>query len=423
MRRCLRVWATVGVTILAGLLITPQALADSCVDCHRQLGRGLGDAVHAWQGSIHQEAGVTCSGCHGGNPASFDMAKAMGTGFVGRPGPRQGVQLCARCHADPRAMRQYNLRTDQYSEYLTSAHGRRLMAREDSGVATCVSCHGAHEILSRASPRSRVNRGNVPAMCAGCHADPRRMGASGIRTDQMAAYRRGVHGRLLLEAGDRRVPTCADCHGIHGAVPPGVGEVANVCGTCHFVIGRHFREGAHARAVQDIGVPKCISCHAAHEVVPAHLDLYAGNEPGRCGSCHPEASEPSRVGLTMRGLIGGAQEALARAEAEIARLHREGMDVRELEGLVVEAKAAVIEAKPVAHALQVAAVKARTDRASRLLARVDERARSLRRELEGRRRALTVALVLTLGIIGLLVVKRASLREPGSGEEAGGPEV
>lgn len=347
----------------------------------------------------------------------------MGAGFVGRPGPRQAVQLCARCHADPRAMRQYNLRTDQYSEYLTSAHGRRLMAREDSGVATCLSCHGAHEILSPASPRSRVNRGNVPAMCAGCHADPQRMRSSRIRTDQMTAYQRGVHGRLLLEAGDRRVPTCADCHGIHGAVPPGVGEVANVCGTCHFVIARYFREGAHAQAVRDIGVPKCISCHAAHDVVPAGLDLYAGNGPGRCGSCHPEASEPFRVGLAIQSLIAGAQEGLTRTQAEIARLHREGTDVRELEGLIVEAKAAVIEAKPVAHALQVAAVKVRTNRALRLLARVDERARSLRRELEGRRRALTVALSLTLGIMGLLFIKRASLRDPGSAEESGGPET
>ena len=359
----------------------------------------------------------------------------MEAGFVGRPGPRQIVQLCARCHADPRAMRQYNLRTDQYSEYLTSAHGRRLMAREDSGVATCVSCHGTHEILSPASPRSRVNRGNVPAMCAGCHADPQRMRSSGIRTDQMTAYGKGVHGQLLLEAGDRRVPTCADCHGIHGTVPPDVGEVANVCGTCHFVIGQYFREGAHARAVRDIGVPKCISCHGAHEVMPASLDLYAGSAAGHCGSCHPQASDASRVGLAIRDHIAGAQEALGRAEVEIARLHRGGLDVRELEGLVVEAKAAVIEAKPVAYALQVAAVRARTDRALRLLARMDEGARSLRRELEGRRRALTVALVLTLGITGLLVVKRrslpaprsgagqAGLRETGSGEEAGGSEA
>ncbi len=396
------------------------------------MGRELTVPVHEWKGSIHQEAGVTCSGCHGGNPASFDRPKAPGSNFIGRPGPRQGVRLCARCHADPRAMRQFNLRTDQYSEYLTSAHGRQLMAREDSGVATCVSCHGAHEILSPTSPRSRVNRTNVPGMCAGCHADPKRMRSPGARTDQMAGYRKGVHGRLLLEAGDRRVPTCADCHGIHGAVPPGVGEVANVCGSCHFVIARHFREGAHALAVRDIGVPKCISCHAAHDVAPASSELYAGNAPGRCGSCHPAASEPSRVGVAIQDLIGGAQEGLARVEAELARLHRQGLDVREPAGLVVEARAAVIEAKPVAHALQVAPVKVRTDRALRLLGRAEEQARLLREELEGRRRALKVALVLTLGIIGLLIIKRpslpaprsgagqAGLREPGSGEGAGG---
>ncbi len=427
-----RVSVAGSVMILAGIAWVPRVQADSCVDCHRQMGRELGEPVHQWEGSIHQEAGVACSGCHGGNAASFDRPKAPGTNFIGKPSPRQGVQVCARCHADPRAMRQFNLRTDQYSEYLTSAHGRRLMAREDSGVATCVSCHGAHEILSPASPRSRVNRANVPGMCAGCHADPKRMRSPGARTDQMAAYQKGVHGRLLLEAGDRRVPTCADCHGIHGAVPPGVGEVANVCGTCHFVIARYFREGAHARAVRDIGEPKCISCHAAHAGAPASPDLYAGNAPEHCGSCHPAPSEPSRVGVAIRDLIVGAQEGLARVEAEIARLHRQGLDVREIEGLVVEARAAVIEAKPVAHALQVAPVKARTDRAQRLLGRVEERARSLRQELEGRRRALKVALVLTLGIIGLLILKRpslpapprqAGLREPGSGDEGSGLET
>ena len=86
------------------------------------------------------------------------MSKAHG--FIGVP-PRTAVpKLCARCHSDPNFMRKYNPseRVDQDAEYETSIHGQRLAKGDDKG-ATCIDCHGVHDI--RAARESLVAR--VPA--------------------------------------------------------------------------------------------------------------------------------------------------------------------------------------------------------------------------------------------------------------------
>ena len=69
-------------------------------------------------------------------------------GFVGKPAGRQVLQVCGRCHADAAFMRRYNpsLRVDQVTEYSASVHGQRLLGQGDTAVATCVSCHPAHQI-------------------------------------------------------------------------------------------------------------------------------------------------------------------------------------------------------------------------------------------------------------------------------------
>ena len=60
---------------------------------------------------------------------------------------------CGRCHSDPEYMRRFrpDLRVDQETEYRTSHHGRSLAAG-DKRVATCVSCHGVHDIKSSQRP-------------------------------------------------------------------------------------------------------------------------------------------------------------------------------------------------------------------------------------------------------------------------------
>src|SRR5688572_12273090 len=43
----------------------------------------------------------------------------------------------------------------------------------------------------------------------------------GIPTDQAEKFKGSVHGEALLKNRDMAAPTCNDCHGNHGAAPPG----------------------------------------------------------------------------------------------------------------------------------------------------------------------------------------------------------
>lgn len=399
---------SLAILVILGF-IGSSAAEEVCITCHQELGGELARAVKEWRGSVHQEAGVFCSFCHGGNPASYDHAMDKKTGFVSKPKPKEGVLLCARCHADVRMMRQYGLRTDQFSEYKTSIHGKLLWEKDDSNVATCISCHGVHNIMKKDVPYSSIFRLNIPETCAKCHSDAKRMKAYKIPIDQFLQYRESYHGRLLLEKGDPRAPTCADCHGIHGATPPGITEVANVCGTCHFVIASYFKEGPHERSMREVGTPKCISCHGNHYIPTASVGLFSGEEKGHCGSCHSKGTEPYKIAEIMKEVIEGAESRLKRAEEAILNLKQKGLDVSDMEAAAVEARAKITQAKPVSHALALTKVKTHTDEAIRDVKGIELQAQKLRRELYVRKRALTIALLLTLIMIGLLYVKKRSL--------------
>jgi len=125
----------------------------------------------------------------------------------------------------------YDLPVDQYDLYLTSGHGRKL--REgDPRVAVCSDCHGPHEILAGSDPASRVYVTNIPRTCGGCHGDSALVRARGL-DNTYHEYLSSVHAKQLLDGGNLRAPTCVSCHGVHGAVPPEVGDVNKVCGRCH----------------------------------------------------------------------------------------------------------------------------------------------------------------------------------------------
>ena len=93
-------------------------------------------------------------------------------------------------------MRKYNpsLRTDQFSQYQTSVHGK-LLAKGDTKVAVCIDCHGVHDLRPASDPRSKIRPLNVAQTCARCHSDAEYMHGYGIPTDQ--------YGQLQKERAPR----------------------------------------------------------------------------------------------------------------------------------------------------------------------------------------------------------------------------
>jgi hypothetical protein len=380
--------------------------ANSCLECHQRLGGRSELAVTGWQESIHAERGVICAACHGGDPNSDDPEMAMSpeAGFIGKPDRTDIPALCGSCHANVDMMRQYDLPTDQLAKYQESFHGQRL-AEGDRKVATCFDCHDGHATRETNDPRASVYRLNVPALCGSCHADEAYMAEYNIPTDQYQLYQESVHGHALLDEQDTRAPNCADCHGTHGAAPPGFAEVSNVCGSCHSATQDYYLEGAHNSEADD--TPRCVTCHGRYDVQEPGEHMFTGDEQRQCGSCHDPDSEAGRTVLRLYEALTGADDSLAAAENQVAQAGSLGMIIAEEENLIAEARTRLITARAAQHTVSVETVQAETEAAVALSRQASEQAEAAITENRNRRLGMIVALVIdALVIVSLVFIRR-----------------
>ncbi|HVP14474.1 MAG TPA: cytochrome c3 family protein, partial [Terriglobales bacterium] len=306
-----------------------RAATDSCIDCHRKLDDArLKRPALGYPRDIHFARGFTCASCHGGNPADSDVtAMDPDKGFKGAPTRDQVAPLCASCHANAAFMKHYNPRPYIFSidEWKTSVHCKKE-ALGDEKVATCTGCHGVHGILPPNDPDSPVFKTNVPRTCAHCHNADYLKGRA-VRTDQYALYSGSVHGVALLQKGDLSAPACNDCHGNHGAAPPGFKDVTLVCGTCH---GREadLFEGSRMKAGMDaMGKPGCVTCHSNHGVRHPTDAMLAVGPGGTCAGCHRPGGVPDRETRSIIAAFGGIKQSLGGADSVLKLAEIRGMEV------------------------------------------------------------------------------------------------
>lgn len=341
------------------LALATRAAADRCVTCHRDLPAPLGTPVEGMQADVHAKAGLSCADCHGGDPADDELtAMDEKKGFVGKPAPERIPGLCGRCHADENFMRRFNpqLSTDQLAQYRTSVHGQRL-AEGDTKVATCVSCHGVHGILSVGDARSPVYPSNVAGTCARCHTDANTMASYGIPTDQLVKYQHSVHGQLLLTQRDLSAPTCNDCHGNHGAFPPGADSVAAVCGQCHAINKDLFLASPHRAAFAHLGLPECVTCHGNHQIARTSDEMLGVGPVAVCVTCHAADSKGHAAAQRMRAAVDRLRESIGGAEKTLARADAAGMEVSEAEFALLSAREALVQTRNQVHAFDPAALE------------------------------------------------------------------
>ncbi|MEK7375969.1 MAG: cytochrome c3 family protein [Candidatus Margulisiibacteriota bacterium] len=387
------------------------ATESSCVSCHSGSKGRLLEPVKQWNESIHKEKGVGCSDCHGGNPNEYENAMSKSFGFIGVPSRYEIPSFCAKCHADPKKMRQYNLRTDQYEQYKTSVHGKRLLLNKDNNVATCISCHSSHDIKSPGNPDSPVYRTNVPATCAKCHSDKKLMAKYNLPSNQFDEYKQSYHGKLLLEKGDIRPANCADCHGSHGATPPGVKEVANVCGNCHSLTEDYFNKSPHKRSLDTAGVPRCIDCHGNHKIRYPDISMFTGSENGICAGCHERSSKGFKTALAFSGLIGSFESEVKRTGQTLDGIKRAGVDVSLLEQKMDELNAKITEAVPVTHTLSLKSVEEKISAARADLPGIKKGIKAAGNEVSNRKKIYAGIITGLLIMVLLLYLKFKSYEQ------------
>ena len=351
---------SVRTLVLAGFVVLAACLSygqtpNSCLDCHSALPEPLGVTQEKFSHDIHAQKGLTCASCHGGDPTSDDPDKAMSrkAGWKGKIDRKQIPQLCGSCHSDPAYMRQFNpsLRTDQLDQYHSSVHGKRFAAG-DAKVAVCTDCHGVHDLRAPSDPESTVNPVNVATTCARCHADASYMKGYSIPTDQFAKYSTSVHHEAIAVRGDLSAPTCTTCHGNHGAAPPGVDKVQNVCATCHAFQAQMYDKSSHKKAFQAASLPGCVVCHSNHGIGhPTDAKLGTGTE-AVCMQCHKpgDVCDQARAGFLSD--LGRLDEAIKSADRVIGVAESSGMEVSEARLGQNQAKDSLTKARVTIHSFR-----------------------------------------------------------------------
>jgi hypothetical protein len=388
----LRSWWWAAALLLIALPAAAQQKAppappvNQCLECHTMMGFD----AEAFAADIHQQRGLSCASCHGGDPSSddYERAHSKAAGFRGAPARTAIPQSCASCHSDGAYMRQFNpsLRTDQLSQYRTSRHGQ-LLAKGDEKVAVCTDCHGVHGIRPGRDTRSGVHPLNVAATCSTCHSNAELMKPYKIPTDQFASYQASVHHNALAIRGDLSAPTCSTCHGNHGAAPPGVASVEYVCANCHVFQAQLFDVSPHKQAFEAVSLPSCVTCHSNHRIHPPSDAMIGAGPQSVCTNCHVEGDAGWQAAVHISDQLARLVEAIARSEEVLGRAERSGMEVSEAKLQQVAARDALTKARVTLHSVTPARVDADIEEGLKVAAQT---------ERDFRRKGLGVSLLAIL---------------------------
>jgi hypothetical protein len=323
-----------------------------------------------------------------------------------KPTRAQIPAFCAKCHADAAYMKRFNphTRVDQLSEYRTSVHGT-LNAKGDERAAVCIDCHGVHGIRAVTDSRSSVYPTNVADTCAKCHADGSRMGHYGIPTTQYADYKKSVHARAMYGKGDTSAPTCNDCHGSHGAVPPGVGNVAQVCGSCHSREATLFRDTEAKLKIDLTACIQCMVCHSNHAVLAPTDDMIGVGDRSTCTGCHAEGEKGYKAAAQMADSIHVLMTRVHEADERLDRAERAGIEISQDRFALQKARDDLVEAKVLIHSFDLERF---LQAAKEGIAAADAGVAAGQRaaaELRLRRTGLGFSLIVILAVIVALVLK------------------
>lgn len=271
-----------------GLLSEPVALASGeTFDPHVD-PQTIHDSVHGLQELDGKPYGpLQCTECHG-DVDRYTFPHEPVTANTARELTLQNQALCQDCH------------DHIFEQHNDSIHAAAL-AEGKLDSATCIDCHGSHDIQSPHEPRARISQ-----TCGACH------------TEVNEQYVKSVHGAALLDEENPDVPVCTNCHGVHQIPNPKTATFRinspQMCGQCHadkelmakYDISTDVFEtyvaDFHGTTVtlfeqqtpeEETNKAVCYDCHGIHDILPAtdeHSSVIKENLLTTCQNCHPDAS-------------------------------------------------------------------------------------------------------------------------------------
>jgi len=264
-------------------------------------------------------------------------------------------------------------------------------------------------------PLSSVYPLHVAETCSKCHANADYIGPYNIPHDQYAKYKKSVHANALYKKEDLSAPTCNDCHGNHGAAPPGVTSVANVCGQCHARQSELFGKSPHKAAFDQRGYAECIKCHSNHEILVPTDQMVGIGKGSVCITCHTNDNgfQSARV---IGADMGRLRTNLEKAETILDQAERAGMEVSRPKFELQGASDALTNARVLIHTASAAEVRKAVEPGEQVALQSYKAGQSAFAELRFRREGLAVSLVF-IGFLAVLVFLKIRQIEARGGSE------
>ncbi len=139
------------------------SLKQQCQNCHVKETQEYKRSVHAQAREKGHLEAPTCVTCHGEQDIK-KVAEGMR--------PRDIIDLCSKCHGNREMALKFQLSPDVVKSYQKTYHGQVYsLGYQGEEFATCVNCHGNHDILRQDDPESRVSREKIVQTCARCHKE------------------------------------------------------------------------------------------------------------------------------------------------------------------------------------------------------------------------------------------------------------
>jgi hypothetical protein len=130
-----------------GSSVNVNNVPSTCGTCHHGIQEQFEQSIHSTKFSKADQELPVCNDCH----SAHTIRRADEEGFK-----LQIMTQCGRCHEDIA------------QTYFDTYHGK-VSQLGYTKTAKCYDCHGAHDILPIADPRSRLSHDNVVSTCQKCH--------------------------------------------------------------------------------------------------------------------------------------------------------------------------------------------------------------------------------------------------------------
>ncbi|MGO9088841.1 MAG: hypothetical protein ACLQBK_26860 [Candidatus Sulfotelmatobacter sp.] len=127
--------------------VNPKNVPATCGACHHGIEEQFEQSVHSRLVTKTDKDLPVCNDCH----SAHTIRRTDETGFM-----LDIMDKCGKCHEEIA------------KTYFDTYHGK-VSRLGYTKTAKCYDCHGAHDILPVADPRSHLSRANVVATCQKCH--------------------------------------------------------------------------------------------------------------------------------------------------------------------------------------------------------------------------------------------------------------